>query len=131
MVRAERDGGGVKLVYVAGKYRSDTEDGVLENIAAARKVGDMIFRLGGFAVVPHVMTIGSEDAQNDAFWLAATLELCRRCDAVVMCLGWRASEGSRDERDAAWDDDIPVFYEEALSGDSRAAEAFKEFLNDG
>jgi hypothetical protein len=91
----------MKLIYVAGPYRGATREEVGMNIAAARKVGQLCARKGWFPVMPQANTAGFEHLApeiTDEFWLAGTLELMRRCDAVVCAPGWEESKGSIDER---------------------------------
>ena len=38
---------------------------------------------------------------DDQFWLDGTLELMRRCDAVVLVDGWQHSSGARGEIEEA------------------------------
>jgi hypothetical protein len=87
----------VKLVYVAGPYRAPTGWGIECNIVAARKLGAAVAQLGAFPVVPHANTAHYDGLAGDAFWLEGTLELLRRCDAVVLVDGWRDSSGTRGE----------------------------------
>lgn len=92
------------VVYVAGPYRASTRAGVELNIQSARQVGLVASRKGWSAIVPHANT-GHLDAVDpdigDDFWLAATMELLRRSDAVVLCPGWERSTGTLAEINVA------------------------------
>lgn len=75
----------MKLIYLAGPYRGDT----FNNIAAARVMAiDLIkLNLDCFPVTPHLNTAFFELSLpdvDDEFWLAATLELMKKCDAILL-----------------------------------------------
>ena len=98
------------LVYVAGKYRGPDPWAVEQNIRAAEAVAYQIALAGAYPVTPHANTRGYfEGAQSDpAFWLNATLELMRRCDAAVLCTDWLSSYGATVERREALAMGLPV-----------------------
>ncbi len=102
----------IPVVYVAGPYRARTRAQVSVNIQSARAVGLLAIRNGWSAVIPHANT-GDLDLHapdiTDDFWLAATLELMRRCDAVVLVPGYETSEGTQGEIAEAKRLGIPVF----------------------
>ena len=63
-----------------------------------------------FAVLcPHTMNAHFDGLACDDYFLRSTLEMMRRCDAVLMVPGWRASKGAMAERDEAIKLGIPVF----------------------
>jgi len=88
----------IKLVYVAGPYRAKTTAEVDSNIMRAREVGKIVASAGAYPIIPHANTAHFDGCAPNEFWLPATLEACRRCDAIVMCDGWNLSEGSVGER---------------------------------
>jgi len=100
------------VVYVAGPYRAETRAGVTLNIQTARAVGLAAIRKGWSPIIPHANT-GDLDVIDpdigDRFWLAATLELMTRCDAVLLCPGWERSAGTLAEIDAANQQGLPVY----------------------
>ena len=101
------------IVYVAGAYRAPTTWDVAENIRAAERVGLEVARLGAMPLIPQANT-GLFNGQLTAeFWLEGTLELMRRCDAVVLVPGWEAPGGTRGEIEEAIRLGIPVFVEMA------------------
>jgi hypothetical protein len=90
----------MKTVYVAGPYRGETRDAVELNISVARAVGLLAARKGWAPVIPHCNTSLFDFVTSDLpdeFWLGATLELMRRCDAVVLIPGWQRSTGTLAE----------------------------------
>lgn len=103
----------MKLIYVAGPYRGSTRDEVELNIASARQIGKLCADKGWYPVIPHTNTGNFEHLAPDLterFWLEGTLELMRRCDAVVLCPGWEFSSGTRGELEMANRLGIPVYY---------------------
>jgi len=85
------------LVYIVGPYRAPTPEGVQDNIRRAREWAAAVAEAGYMPVCPHALTVGMDRLQPDEFWLAGTLELMRRCDAVLLTPGWNRSAGSRSE----------------------------------
>ena len=102
----------MKLVYIAGPYRGPTREAVELNIACARRIGVLVAKHGHYPVIPHSKTAGFEHIApdiHDEFWLAGTLELMRRCDAVVLCPGWKTSSGTLTEVDVADSVDMQIY----------------------
>jgi hypothetical protein len=100
------------MTYVAGKFTGKTRGDVEQNIAAAVAVALEVARIGAFPVCPHANTShpAFEELQPYTFWIDGTLELLRRCDAVVMVDNWRDSSGAKGEREEALKLGLPVFY---------------------
>jgi nucleoside 2-deoxyribosyltransferase len=100
----------MRTIYVAGPFKADTDEGVEFNIARAEALGKEVGKLGASPVIPHANTRSFHKEFPEEFMLEATLELMRRCDAVVLTEGWQESSGTRDEIcEANWLG-IPVFY---------------------
>lgn len=99
-------------VYVAGPYRNRSRAGVELNIQCARRVGLLAALKGWTPIIPHANTGHLDDACDlpEQYWLDATLELMRRCDAVVLCPGWQHSSGTLGEVAEAQRLGITVFY---------------------
>lgn len=117
--QAEGHGGHVKVVYVAGPFRSVSaympgqQDafGIQQNIMRAMELALEVWRAGAVALCPHGNTFCFQNAAPDGVWLAGDLELLRRCDAVIMTPDWRRSSGAREEERYARAHGVPVFYE--------------------
>jgi len=100
----------IKLVYIAGPYRAKTSWQIEENIFNARIYGAAVAALGFMPVVPHANTANYDDIQDDKFWINGTMEILRRCDAVLMIPGFERSSGSKGEEKEALALGKPVFY---------------------
>jgi len=68
-----------------------------------------VAELGAMPLCPHTNTRFFDGTLSGHFWLEGTLELMRRCDAVIFVPGWERSEGSCRERQVAEDSGIPCF----------------------
>lgn len=90
----------MKLIYIAGKYRSDTHYGKYLNIRHAEEVAIKLWREGWAVLCPHLNTALFDDVYSDVegkVWLAGGLEMLTRCDAIYLLKGWEESEGTRAE----------------------------------
>jgi hypothetical protein len=101
------------VVYVAGPFSAKDRAGVQRNIANAEAVGLEVAKMGAIPLIPHANTShpNFEAIQPYEWWIAATLELLRRCDALVTVPGWERSSGARGEVLEAATMSIPVFHE--------------------
>ncbi|MGV8921617.1 MAG: DUF1937 family protein [Pseudomonas sp.] len=102
----------IPIIYVAGPYRAATHELVAANIAAARQVAVLTAHLGWFPICPHTNTAHFEvdlEDKGDDFWLAGTMALMERCDAVVLVPGWRYSSGTLAEIHRAREMGLPIF----------------------
>ena len=100
----------MKVVYLAGPYRSPTEYGVQQNIEAASRVAMEVWKLGAVCICPHKNTAFFGGALPDETWLEGDKELIRRSDAVLMTFGWRTSSGVCGEKEFAYDIGKPVLF---------------------
>lgn len=103
----------MKLVYVAGPYRSPTEFGVVENIRRAEALALKVWQAGAACICPHKNTalFGGALGMPDEVWLKGDLEMIRRCDAVIVTENWTQSSGTIAEVDLAQELGLPVFVE--------------------
>ena len=85
----------MKVIYVSGKYRADTPEGVDENIAKARAVAINLWKSGWAVICPHMNT-AKMNIDSDII-LDGDIEILSRCDAVYMLDGWWESEGAVKE----------------------------------
>lgn len=101
----------MKVVYIAGPFRAPTRWEVVGNIRRAEEVALQVASLGAMPLCPHTNTANFDGALTDGFLLEGTLELMRRCDAVILVSGWRASAGTKGEIAEARRLQLPVFYD--------------------
>lgn len=85
------------LVYIAGKYRGKNSNEVWHNIMLAREYGEKVALQGHMPVIPHMNGMFMDGIQDDQFWLDGTLELMRRCDAILLLPNWQDSVGAKSE----------------------------------
>jgi nucleoside 2-deoxyribosyltransferase len=100
----------VKIVYVAGKFRGKTAWEVAENVRAAERVGFEVAKLGAMPLIPHANTSNFDGTLTAEFWLEGTMELLRRCDAVLTVDNWQQSTGATLEVIEAEARRMPVFH---------------------
>jgi hypothetical protein len=87
----------IPLVYIAGPFRGPTPLAVRRNVEAARDLGLLVAAAGGYPVIPHTMTAEFDKQLTDQFWLDGTMELLKRCDAIVCSENWEWSKGAQAE----------------------------------
>jgi hypothetical protein len=97
------------VVYVAGPFRAPTPWAIERNIRRAEEVGFEVCLLGAFPLIPHANTRYFHESAPDQFFLDGTMELLRRCDALVLAPGWKQSAGTRAEVEEAGRLGISVF----------------------
>jgi nucleoside 2-deoxyribosyltransferase len=100
---------GMKVVYIAGPYRAPTPWGVEQNIRRAEDVAVRVHKAGMMAMCPHANSRHMEGVADDAHFLAGTMELMRRCDAVLLVPGWENSSGTIAEMSEAERLRLPIF----------------------
>lgn len=87
----------MKVIYIAGKFRGINAWEVHKNVQEALKVGFEVAVLGAMPLIPHANTHCFDGTLQDQFWLDGTLELLRRCDAVMTVPNWVHSSGAKAE----------------------------------
>lgn len=111
----------MKVIYIAGPYRGPNAWAVEQNIRAAEEIAARVWAMGHVALCPHANARHMDGVASDEVFLAGTLELMRRCDAVLLVPNWRDSEGARAEVAEADRLGIPVFGRDADSPVNEAA----------
>ena len=99
----------MKVVYIAGPFRAATSWGIEQNVRAAEAVALEVAKLGAMPMCPHKNTQHFHGLLTAQFWIDGTLELMRRCDAVMLVGDWRSSSGTMGEMDEAARIKIPIF----------------------
>lgn len=100
----------MKTVYVAGAFRAPTPWEVEQNVRKAENLALALARVGAAPLCPHPMFRFFNGLLDDRFWLEATLELLRRCDALALLPSWEQSSGSQGEKAEAERLGRPIFY---------------------
>jgi len=99
----------IKLVYTCGPFTAATHWLIKQNVDAAEKYSLEIAKLGAMPVCPHKMTDNFHGLLTPEFWYEATLQLMRRCDAVLLLPGWDRSKGAMEEWEEAKRLKLPMF----------------------
>lgn len=108
----------VKLCYIAGPYRANTLNEIRRNIRAAERASEAAVRLGFYPVSPHACTAFFDAPDRIRLWLEGGIEALKRCDAIMLCPGWRDSEGTMAELAEAKRRGMPVYlHHEKITSD--------------
>lgn len=100
----------LKLMYIAGPYRSSTVAGIRQNIENARAVAEYwVKQPGWYPVTPHLNTALMDGLTDDKVFLDGAMRLLEFCDAVCLVKGWEQSAGTLAEIEKAKMLNIPVF----------------------
>lgn len=107
----------MKLCYIAGPYRAECAFKTSRNISRAEQMGKRLTleRPEYFPVIPHKNTElwdfdGTMKNVKDDYYLSGTLEVMRRCNAVLVLPDYRRSSGTVAEIAEAERLGIPVYY---------------------
>jgi hypothetical protein len=84
----------VKVIYIAGPFRAKTPWLIEQNVRRAEADALEVWQLGAAALCPHKNTQHFQDSAPDSVWIEGTLELLRRCDAVLVGGRYEASSGT-------------------------------------
>ena len=108
----------MRVIYVAGKYTSDTEWGIWNNIEHASRVARQLWEQGYAVICPHKNTafFGGAGHSHRQLWLEGDLEIIRRLDpsrgdGLFMLNNYRDSEGAMLERSVAIELGLEIQYE--------------------
>lgn len=99
----------MKLIYIAGPFRGTTPWDVECNVRASETLALAVWRMGAAALCPHTNTRFFDKQREDKVFLEGTLEMLRRCDAMILGDNWRRSSGTKCEIREAFRLGIPVF----------------------
>lgn len=96
------------LIYVSGKYRDPIPNQVHHNIQEARKYAELIWKLGGYALCPHLNSAYMGGICPSNQFLSGDFKMILGCDLVFLMPNWEDSEGARLERQFAIDNKICI-----------------------
>jgi hypothetical protein len=101
----------VKVFYIAGPYKAQSEYQVRLNIRNAEIEALWVWFNGGVALCPHknISGFGGANEIRDEVWLAGNLEMLKRCDALYAIGKYKESDEAGKEIQFAMDNRIPVF----------------------
>jgi hypothetical protein len=90
-----------RRAYVAGPYRSDTENGVLHNILARRSDAERLWARGYAALCPHMNTAFMGGLIKQEAFIEGDLAWLECADVLTVPDGWRESIGTCKEHGLA------------------------------
>jgi hypothetical protein len=99
----------MKVVYVANRFTAPTQWQRRRNVHAAELMSLAVAELGAMPLNVTKNTENFFGLFEDEFWYRGTLELMRRCDAVILVPGWEGSKGVAGEIEEAKLRGIPCF----------------------
>lgn len=117
----------MKVIYIAGPFRGPHAWAIEQNVRRAEEAAYAVFAHGHAALCPHTNTRFFDGALPDQVFIDGTLELMRRCDAVLVLRDWLKSQGTTGEVLAAVEIPMPVVY---LDDFPDIATALKHLDND-
>jgi hypothetical protein len=85
------------LIYTAGPFRGATPWDVEANVRTAEAAALEIAKRGHIPICVHSMYRNFDKSLPDEFWLSATMEILRACDALVLVGSWQKSTGAKAE----------------------------------
>lgn len=99
----------MRVVYVAARFTAPDGWTQAKYIRSAEVVGMAVAEAGAMPLMPTSNTRSYAGTLDEKFWYAGTLELLRRCDAMILTPGWNGSRGVAAEIAEARLFGIPVF----------------------
>ena len=101
----------MKLIYIAGPFSGKTAWAVACNVHRAEYLAAQVIErnCGWFPIVPHSLGARFDGHGTYEYWLEGTLDLLRKCDAVLMVSGWERSKGATGEKLEAERLGLPVY----------------------
>lgn len=104
-------GGKMKIAFISGPYRADTEWEVKKNIERAESYALKYWREGYAVICPHKNTAFMGGSLPDHFWLRGCQAFVSVSDLVVMIPGWEKSKGAKEELSLAAKMGKAIIYE--------------------
>lgn len=99
----------MKVIYVAGRFTAPDTWQRMRNVRRAEALGYAVAELGAMPLIPHANTANFDGTFSIEFWYEGTLELLRRCDAMILVPGHEGSKGVASEIAEAKRLHLPVF----------------------
>ena len=110
------------VIYIAGPFRGPHAWAIAQNVHRAECVAYKVFESGHVALCPHTNTRHFDSSLPDQIFIDGTLELMRRCDAVIVLPNYLNSQGTVGEIAEAHKLGMPVaFLYGLLPGQIKAA----------
>lgn len=109
----------MKVIYVAGPFRSTNPDGqqnhwnIQQNVMRAMELALEVWKAGHVAICPHANTMFYQNSAPDDVWLKGDLELVKRSDAVLLVNNWQSSIGTQGEVELARKLGLPILHNRA------------------
>lgn len=105
------------MIYIAGPYWADTEEGINQNIERARLVAERLALMGIEYFCPHMNSAGMHKLTTvpAPFWVSLNSTILAFCDGIIMLNGWENSDGSKQEKDLAERWELPVYFEKDIA----------------
>lgn len=85
------------VIYIAGPFRAKGARAVEQNIRRAEDAAYGVWAQGHAAMCPHTNARWEDPEIGDQVFLDGTLELMRRCDAVIVLPDYMNSQGTLGE----------------------------------
>jgi len=99
----------MKVIYIAGKFSAPDQWQRARNIRAAENMAFGVACMGAMPLNPLANTGNFFGTLTEEFWYEGTLELLKRCDAMILVPGWEDSKGVREEIRYAHGANLPIF----------------------
>lgn len=100
----------IPLVYIAGPFNAEDGLAIERNVRRAEDLAYEVAALGAMPACPHT-NLRYPSRRLAKFLYPATLELMRRCDAVIFVHGWEFSTGALGEHAEAKRLGMPLFFD--------------------
>lgn len=99
----------MRVIYIAGPFRGPSPWDIEQNVRSAEERGLAVALRNMIPLIPHTMYRFFQDSLPDPFWIHATGELLKKCDAMLLTGNWESSTGCQGEIRIADALKIPCF----------------------